>query len=70
MIRLIAVAAFAISLATAVQAMPVASPVAQLHQPNGMYIQARARHGVAVRTTRRAVRRCARYSGGVCVTWY
>jgi len=70
MIGLIAVAAFALGLATAVQAMPVASPVSPLHQPNSMYTQARVHHGVAVRTTRRAVRRCARYSGGVCVTWY
>jgi hypothetical protein len=69
MIKLIAVAAFALGLATAVQAMPVASPVAPL-QPNNMYTQARVHHGVAIRHTRRAVRRCARYSGGVCVTWY
>jgi hypothetical protein len=70
MIRLIAVAAFALGLATAAHAMPVASPVAPLHQPNGMYTQARVHHGVAVRHTRRAVRRCARYSGGACVAWY
>jgi hypothetical protein len=57
MIRLIAVAAFALGLATAVQAMPVAPPVAPLHQPNGMYTQARVHHGVARRHVRRSVRR-------------
>jgi hypothetical protein len=66
MIRLIAVAAFALGLATAVQAMPVAP----LQQSNDIYTQARVHHGVAVRHTRRAVRRCARWSGGVCIGWY
>jgi hypothetical protein len=63
MIRLIAVAAFALGLATAVQAMPVAP----LHQPDGIYTQARVHHGVA----RRQVRRCAVYGAGhVCRKWY
>jgi hypothetical protein len=67
MIRLIAVAAFALGLATAVQAMPVASPVTPLNQPNGMYTQARVHHGVA----RRQVRRCAVWGAGhVCRKWY
>ena len=70
MIRLIAVAAFALGLATAVQAMPVAPPVAPLHQPNGMYTQAYYYHGPARRHVRRAVRRCARWNGGVCVRYY
>jgi hypothetical protein len=67
MIKLIAVTAFGLGLATAVQAMPVASPVAPLHQPNSMYTQARVHHGVA----RRQVRRCAMYGAGhVCRKWY
>jgi hypothetical protein len=63
MIRLIAVAAFALGLATAAQAVTVAP----LNQPNGMYTQARVHHGVA----RRQVRRCAVYGAGhVCRKWY
>ena len=74
MIRLIAVA-FALTLATSVQAM---SP-APLHQPDGMITQIRAAcgagrvriNGVCVaRTTKRQARRCARWSGGACVRWY
>ena len=78
MIRLIAVA-FALTLATSVQAM---SP-APLHQPDGMITQVafwcgpfRTQvNGVCVaRTTkrqvRRDVRRCARWSGGACVRYY
>ena len=74
MIRLIAVA-FALTLATSVQAM---SP-APLHQPDGMITQIRAAcgagrvriNGVCVaRTTKRQARRCARWSGGACVLWH
>jgi hypothetical protein len=65
MIRLIAVAAFALAIATAAQAMPVAP----LHQPDGMYTQAYY-YGPARRHVRREVRRCRRWSGGVCVGWY
>jgi hypothetical protein len=78
MIRLMAVA-FALALATSAQAM---SP-APLHQPGGMITQVREAcgagrvrvNGVCVaRTTkrhvRRAVRRCARWHGGVCVRYY
>jgi putative N-acetylmannosamine-6-phosphate epimerase len=78
MIRLIAVA-FALTLATSVQAMPVAP----LHQPDGMITQVREAcgagrvriNGVCVaRTTKRHVRRetrrCARWSGGACVRYY
>ena len=78
MIRLIAVA-FALTLATSVQAM---SP-APLHQPDGMITQIREAcgagrvriNGVCVaRTTKRHVRRdyrrCARWSGGACVRYY
>jgi hypothetical protein len=78
MIRLIAIA-FALALATAAQAMPVAP----LHQPDGMVTQVRYGCGpgrtrvagvcvarTTIRHTRRAVRRCARWHGGVCVRWY
>ena len=74
MMRLIAVA-FALTLATSVQAM---SP-APLHQPDGMITQIREAcgagrvriNGVCVaRTTKRQARRCARWSGGACVRWY
>jgi hypothetical protein len=79
MIRLIAVAAFALAVATSVQAMPVAP----LHQSDRMITQVREAcgagrvriNGVCVaRTTkrhvRREVRRCRRWHGGVCVGWY
>ena len=79
MIRLIATAAFALAVATSAQAM---SP-APLHQPDGMITQVRLAcgpgrtrvHGVCVarttiRHTRRVVRRCARWHGGVCVRYY
>jgi hypothetical protein len=74
MIRLIGVA-FALALATSVQAMPVTP----LHQSDGMITQIREAcgagrvriNGVCVaRTTRRQVRRCARWHGGACVRWY
>lgn len=67
MTKLIVAAVFALGLATAAQAMPVA-PAQQ--QPGGMYTQVRVHHGVAIRQTRRAVRRCARWSGGACVRYY
>ena len=73
MIRLIAVAAFTLAIATSAQAM---SPV-PLHQPDGNTITqvreacgaGRVRvNGVCVaRTTKRQVRRCARWNGGICV---
>jgi hypothetical protein len=79
MIRLIAVA-FALTLATSVQAT---APLAPLHGPDNMITQVREAcgsgrvriNGVCVaRTTmrhaRREVRRCARWSGGNCVDWY
>jgi putative N-acetylmannosamine-6-phosphate epimerase len=74
MYRLIAVA-FALTLAASAQAMPVTS----LHQSDSMVTQVREAcgagrvriNGVCVaRTTRRQVRRCARWSGGTCVHWY
>jgi len=74
MIRLIAVA-FALTLAASAQAMPVTP----LHQSDSMVTQVREAcgagrvriNGVCVaRTTRRQVRRCARWNGGTCVHWY
>ena len=75
MIRLIAIA-FALAVATSAQAM---SP-APLHQPDGMITQVREACGagrvringvcVARTTTKRQVRRCARWSGGACVRYY
>jgi hypothetical protein len=79
MIRFIAVAAFALALATSAQAMTLAP----LHQPNGMTTQVRYACGpgrtrvagvcvarTTIRHTRRQVRRCRRWHGGVCVGWY
>ena len=75
MVRLIAVAAIAFAAATSAQAM---SPV-PLHQADGMITQVREAcgagrvriNGVCVaRTTKRQVRRCARWSGGACVRYY
>ena len=79
MIRLIAVAAIALAAATSAQAM---FPV-PLHQADGMITQVREACGAGrvrvngicvarttIRQTRRDVRRCARWSGRVCVGWY
>jgi hypothetical protein len=79
MIRLIASAAFALTLVTAAQAMSVTP----LHQPDGMITQIRLACGpgrtrvngvcvarTTIRHTRREVRRCARWHGGVCVLWH
>ena len=74
MIRFFALA-FALALATSAQAM---SP-APLQQPDEMVTQVREAcgagrvriNGVCVaRTTKRQVRRCARWNGGTCVRWY
>ena len=74
MVKLIAIA-FALAVATSAQAM---SP-APLHQPDGMMTQVREAcgagrvriNGVCVaRTTKRQVRRGARWNGGTCVRWY
>jgi hypothetical protein len=80
MMRLIGVAAFALTLASSAQAMPLAP----LHQADGMTTQAafgcgpgRTRVGgvCVARTTkrqvRRHVRRCAVWGAGhVCRRWY
>jgi hypothetical protein len=76
MIRLIAIAAFALAVATPAQAM---SP-APLHQSDGMITQVaygcgagrtRVRGVCVARTTKRQVRRCAVWGAGhVCRRWY
>jgi hypothetical protein len=75
MVRTIAIALFGLSLACTAQAMPLA-PV---HQPDSTITQVRMGCGMGrvmvngvcqsragMRQERRAMRRCARYSGGVC----
>jgi hypothetical protein len=73
MMRLIAIAGFALALATSAQAMTPAP----LLQPDGV-MQARLgcgpgqtmRNGQCVaRTDVRQARRCARWSGGACAEW-
>jgi hypothetical protein len=75
MVRTIAIAFFGLALACTAQAMPLA-PV---HQPDNTITQVRMGCGAGrvmvngvcqsragMRQERRAMRRCARYSGGVC----
>ena len=73
MLKLIAVASFALTVTASAQAMPIPSI-----QQDGLITQVaygcgagRVRvNGVCVaRTTVRKVRRCVRWSGGVCVVW-
>ena len=77
MIRMIAVANFALAVATSAQAMTPA----QLAQPDHTIMQVREGCGArrimvngvcqsraGMRQERRANRRCARYQGGACVT--
>jgi len=75
MIRLIAVSAFTLAIATSAQAMSLVP----IHQADSMVTQVREAcgagrvrvNGVCVaRTTKRQVRRCARWHGGVCVHYY
>jgi hypothetical protein len=79
MIRLIAIAAFTLAIATSAHAVTLAP----LHQTHDMITQVREAcgagrvriNGVCVaRTTerhvRREVRRCARWSGGNCLQYY
>jgi hypothetical protein len=78
MIKLIAVAGFALAFATSVQAMTPAP----IPQPDGMITQVAVGCGVGrtrvggvcvarttIRQTRREARRCARWNGGVCARW-
>ena len=77
MIRLLAVAGFVLAVTTSAPAMPVA-PV----HPDGMTTQVRFGCGpgrtrvggvcvarTTIRHTRRAVRRCVWWGGGVCRQW-
>ena len=79
MIRLIAVAGFALAVATSAEAMtpaPIPQPDAMITQvAYGCGPGRTKRGGVCVaRTTirhyRRAARRCAYWHGGVCGRWY
>jgi hypothetical protein len=78
MIRSIAVAVFALALTASSQAMPPAP----IHQPDGLITQVafgcgpfRTRIGgvcvarTTIRQTRRQLRRCALWTGGVCGRW-
>lgn len=78
MLRLIAVAVFALSVATSVQAMTPAP----LPQPNDIVTQVAVGCGLGrtrvngvcvarttVRHARRAVRRCVRWQGGACALY-
>jgi hypothetical protein len=78
MIRLVAVASFALAVATSAQAMKLAP----LPQPDSMITQVAYGCGpgrtrvagvcvarTTIRHTRRTVRRCARWSRGVCVRY-
>jgi hypothetical protein len=79
MMRLIAVAAFALAVATSAEAMTPAP----IHQPGGVITQValgcglgRTRVGgvcvarTTIRHARWAIRRCARWHGGVCARYY
>jgi hypothetical protein len=75
MIRLMAFAAFALSVTTSAQA----APIAPVNEPDGMITQVafacgpgRTRiNGVCVaRTTIRHARRCVRWYGGACAYWH
>ena len=78
MIRLIAVAGFAIAVATSAQAMTLAP----LPQPDAMITQVAVGCGpgrtmvsgvcvarTTIRQTRREERRCLRWTGNVCAAW-
>jgi hypothetical protein len=78
MIRSIATAVFAAALTMSAQAMPVAPA----HQPDGLITQAAFGCGpfrtrvagvcvarATIRQTRRQVRRCVVWNGGVCGRW-
>jgi hypothetical protein len=73
--RLIAVAGFALIVATSAGAMTPAP----IHQPDGMVAKVRMGCGPGMvvvngacvaRSSIRQARRCARWNGGVCARWY
>jgi hypothetical protein len=79
MIKIIGIAGFALMLATAAQAMtpaPLAAqggPVAQVAfrcGPGMTLVRGVCVPRSTVRRARRAVRRCRRWNGGVCVRWF
>jgi hypothetical protein len=74
MLRTVIFSAFVLAFTTSVQAMPVA-PV---HEPGGLVTQVaygcgpgmtRVRGVCVSRAVKRQVRRCVRWSGGVCAGW-
>jgi len=78
MLRLIAVAAFALSVASSAQAMtpaPFPQPVDMVTQiavgcgPGRTRIDGVCVARTTVRQTRRAVRRCVRWQAGVCASY-
>jgi hypothetical protein len=69
MIRLIAVAGFALAVATSAQAMTEQDGVTKVVFGCGPGMT--RINGVCVaRSTMRQARRCARWNGGVCARWY
>jgi len=79
MLKFAAVASFASAVATSAEAMTPAP----IHQPEGMITQVALGCGLGrtrvagvcvarttIRHARRAVRRCARWHGGVCARYY
>jgi len=79
MLKLIAVVAFALTVATSAQAMiraPIAQSTGTITQVRYACGPGRTRVGgvcvarTTIRHTRRVVRRCRRWHGGVCVRWY
>lgn len=82
MIKLIAIAAFVLGVALGIATSARAMPVAPVHAPEGIVTDVaygcgpgRTRVGgicvarTTIRQTRRAVRRCAYWRGGVCRRW-
>jgi hypothetical protein len=75
MLKTVAIVAFGLVLACAAQAMPFTP----LHQPDNAITQTRMGCGPGMvmangacvsRHAIRQARRCARWNGGVCATWY
>ena len=78
MIRLIAIAGFALTVATSAQAITPApiplddgmiTPVVAGCGPGRTRVNGVCVARTTIRQTRRAARRCARWNGSVCVRW-
>jgi hypothetical protein len=77
MIRFIAIAAFALAFATSAHAMTLAplqpdSVITQVREgcgPGRIMVNGACVARTDIRQTRRAVRRCLRWNGGVCAQW-